>query len=745
VAMLLQVALIVLGATLVERTRIFRGRPIAIGLLFGLLSAAAPCCPIAEIGYYGIPVPLREAPLLIAGFFYGPLAGFVAGGLACIAAAVTAAVIPEVFMGACGVAGLAAVTLYGVAIGRWAFAGRRPPVCTAVIAAAYGTIVNLTVNALLGLDRLTFTLEVVIAAFIPLAVGGGLASGLVVLVGGVWHGWWRGFRSSLNLAFVFVGLAISATSVIVVLNAKDEGDAIVRHALQDLVAEEENQARYMLHESAVKIIDALRKLKHPPTRADLLHCAEVFGVDCITLADTNGMVTVTTEPSVAIGQPLEREPAELQAYLEMCDGGRPFVARPFLPCDDGTDEYIKRFGFPMPGGGILRLGYMWSRFQLVFPAYIKPSLDGRHIGETGFYLVFNSEGRLELPIPDRPETAGLTFAEVGLDDRALSQPYEQVFLVRVMGTLCRCVTFEPFGGYRLYATLPLAETQGPALVISTLIALVLMIICIVFRIVFDRFQKAQAKIDALRAEEERRRDAEMALARDIQLAELRTDGTEGPGYRLCTMMNAAREVGGDFYDYFTLPDGRLVLVMADVSGKGIPAAFFMMKARMTIKSSVYSSATLAEAVAKANRRLADHNPAEMFVTAWVGIWNRGEATLSFVSAGHNPPLVRRAGGSVEWLEAPRAAALGVFDEVRYREARIELGTGDRLFLYTDGVNEAMNVGGELFGNERLFAVLAAEGPLVPAVRSAVERFVGEAEPADDMTMLEMTVESEDNK
>jgi len=315
-----------------------------------------------------------------------------------------------------------------------------------------------------------------------------------------------------------------------------------------------------------------------------------------------------------------------------------------------------------------------------------------------------------------------------------------VFRARIFGALSCCVTFEPVGGYRLFAVLPLAETQGPALVVSTVIALVLMAMCIVFRLVFARFQRAQAKIDALRAEEEHRRAEDLSLARTIQQAELRTDGTQGVGYALVTLMKAAREVGGDFYDYYELPDGRLVVTIADVSGKGIPAAFFMMKSRMTIKSCVYSSASLAEAAAKANVRLSANNAAEMFVTAWVGVYDRKSGLLEYVSAGHNPPLVRRRDGTVEWLQGPRSPAMGNFASARYRGAQTSLGAGDRLFLYTDGVTEAMNVRLELFGNDRLLAALeGASGGLVPAVKAAVDDFSTGAEQADDITMLELEI------
>jgi len=711
------------------------------GLLFGALSAVALFLPVGEVGYYDIAVSLRIAPPIVAGFFYGPVAGLVSGGIFFLTGFLTYFDDYSTILIACSGLGALAVTGYSVAIGKWLFGDERPPLCTAVIAAAYGVIVYVTVGSLLGLGDLPRALEVVLSLFAPMTVGTCLSVGLVVLVCGSWRGWWRGFFSSLNLALVFVGLAVSVTSTLIVLNAKDEGEAIVRHAAIDLTAEMESQERYMLHESAVNFMDTLAEFGRLPTHEELVRGARAVGVDCATIADANGRVVITTDGDLKPGDPIERDPRSLRPYLELRSG---FYCPPFQAKDGDADEWVKHFAIPLPTGGFLRLSYLWSKFQSRFPQYILPTLEGRHIGETGYYLIFNERGVTELPVPDRPETKGLSYEAVGLDANALSKPYEKVAYARILGVRCRFVPFEPFGGYRPFAVLPIAETQGTALVISTLVALVLMLVCIVFRIVQVRFQKAQAKIDALRAEEEERRMADLALARDIQRAELRTDGTEGDGYRIASLMNAAREVGGDFYDYYELPDGRLVVTIADVSGKGIPAAFFMMKSRVTLKSSVHSSATLAEAVARANVRLSTNNPAEMFVTAFVGVYDRKTGEFEFVSAGHNPPLLRHASPqpstSVEWLTAPRCPAMGNFAESRYRSARVTLAAGDRLFLYTDGVNEAMNTRGELFGNERLkVAVETAEGDLVPVVRSAVAAFADGAEQADDITMLELVV------
>lgn len=548
----------------------------------------------------------------------------------------------------------------------------------------------------------------------------------------------RGALGDRPLPCLLVGFAVIVTTLVIDYNAKTHADATIRHAFDDLIIEGENQVRATLHAHSLDIADELNDIGTATTARKLADLADTFGLDVLTLADTNGIVLVTTDAAHRPGRPIAANAAEREAYRALGAGKIAYVNRRFERWQaPGPEEWMKYFACPLADGrGILQIGVTWTAFEKEFPKYFFPVLDGRPVGDTGFFVVFDAAGRAVLPINGRPETLGRTLVEAGFSEYDLSCPPGKVFHVPLLGEWCRCMAYEPMDGYRMFAVLPLGETRGDALMMSLLVALVLVAVSVGFRLVLVRFQQAQAKIDSLRAQKEERRAADLALARAIQRAELRTDGTEGPGYRLCARMDAAREVGGDFYDYFTLPDGRLVLVMADVSGKGIPAAFFMMKARTTIKSCVYEFPTLAEAVATANVRLAQNNPAEMFVTAWVGVWSPETGELEFVSAGHNPPLVRRAALGVEWLKAPRAMALGVFEEARYRSARTRLAPGEWLFLYTDGVTEAMNAAGELFGERRLEAVLAESGEaLVPEVLAAVRNFAAGAEQSDDITML----------
>ena len=208
---------------------------------------------------------------------------------------------------------------------------------------------------------------------------------------------------------------------------------------------------------------------------------------------------------------------------------------------------------------------------------------------------------------------------------------------------------------------------------------------------------------------------------------------------LAASMDPAKEVGGDFYDVFFVDKDRLAFVVADVSGKGIPAALFMATSKTTIQNCVRDVPSLAEAAATANESLCSNNSADMFVTAWIGVLDLPTGALTFVCAGHNPP-VRISDGKPTFLKIRSGFVFGGMSGVKYREHTIDLKRGDRLFLYTDGVTEAENRGHELFGEERLLACLEQDAGKTPDeilsdVKTAIAAHVDGCEQFDDITML----------
>ncbi len=249
-------------------------------------------------------------------------------------------------------------------------------------------------------------------------------------------------------------------------------------------------------------------------------------------------------------------------------------------------------------------------------------------------------------------------------------------------------------------------------------------------------------LTAVTAEKERI-GAELNVATQIQMDMLPrifptfTDKTE---YELFASMDPAKEVGGDFYDFFIIDDDHLGLVVADVSGKGVPAALFMVIAKTLIKNRAMMGGTPGEVLAYANDQLCEGNDAELFVTVWFAILDVKTGKGIAANAGHEHPAIRRANGQFELSIYKHSVAVATMEGIKFREHEFELGHGDTLFCYTDGVTEATDANNVLFGNDRLLAALnkdpdASTEQICKNVKESINEFVGEAPQFDDITML----------
>ena len=247
---------------------------------------------------------------------------------------------------------------------------------------------------------------------------------------------------------------------------------------------------------------------------------------------------------------------------------------------------------------------------------------------------------------------------------------------------------------------------------------------------------------------ERKKDQEriagdLRLASDIQVSALPRalpQAAEGKKFDLHASMTPAKEVGGDFYDYFLIDDDHLAMVIADVSGKGIPAALFMTVSKALIKTQLMTGLTPAEALTNVNLQLCENNESKMFVTVWAAVIELSTGKGLACNAGHEHPALRRAGGKFELQKYKHNIFTGASKKAKYQNREFEMRPGDCLFVYTDGIPEAQNAQEELFGEERLTAALNREpkaGPeeLMSVVREAVDDFVQDAPQFDDLTML----------
>ena len=247
-----------------------------------------------------------------------------------------------------------------------------------------------------------------------------------------------------------------------------------------------------------------------------------------------------------------------------------------------------------------------------------------------------------------------------------------------------------------------------------------------------------------RQKDMKRIERELDLARNIQLSMLpgseHDENSDDDRHELAPFLLPAKEVGGDFYDFFKIDNDHLCVVIGDVSGKGVAAALFMMVARIILRTTTKNLKSIVDAFNRTNFALAKRNKLNMFVTVWAGIIDLRTGHIDFASAGHNPPAIRHSDGSVEFIKSKAGLVMAAMEETIYKPQTYDLKKGDTLFLYTDGVTEATNSNNVLFGDNRLLATLKMGGERSTAdtcslVKKEIDNFVQDAPQFDDITML----------
>jgi len=251
------------------------------------------------------------------------------------------------------------------------------------------------------------------------------------------------------------------------------------------------------------------------------------------------------------------------------------------------------------------------------------------------------------------------------------------------------------------------------------------------------------KIQKENAREEQKRSSELEIATKIQASVLPVNFPQTSNFEIYASMKPAKEVGGDFYDFFFIDENRFVFLIADVSGKGIPAALFMMNAKSLLKSNLLSGYPLDIAINKTNNDLCATNKAGMFLTAFIATLNITTGELEYVNAGHNPPAVK-LNNEFEYLKSEVNLVLSAMENYEYKSEKIFLKHENSILIYTDGVTEAQNTKEEFYGEERLLKVLNGKAKETKNTKEIIENieidindFSGGATQFDDITILNL--------
>ena len=440
------------------------------------------------------------------------------------------------------------------------------------------------------------------------------------------------------------------------------------------------------------------------------------------------------------------------------------------------------------GQGFLQVAYNKEQFGNKIDSFVIDVTKNRHVGATGFIAVCDEQ----LNIVSETGVNGQHISVLGIEpsQNMLDGTFEEkIFETEIInpynhtsqGEYIYVYTFKE--GYCIIAAMPMEEVtimRDASMLLSTFMqvlifaVLFLILYFLIKKIIINNLYVINSKLAQISggnlnvtvdvrtnmefaslsddinltvstlkryiAEAAARIDKELEYAKQIQLSALPTNFPTGEEYKIYAQMIAAKEVGGDFYDFYKLNDNTVAFLAADVSGKGIPAAMFMMTAKTIIKDLAESGMPVNDIFTKANEKLCENNESGMFVTAWMGILDVATGKMQFANAGHNPPLLKRVNGDFEYLKTRAGFVLAGMEGVRYRIGELTLCPGDRLFLYTDGVPEATNTENKLYGEDRLLAFMNENAKmeateLLPTLKGNIDEFVGEAPQFDDITML----------
>ena len=538
---------------------------------------------------------------------------------------------------------------------------------------------------------------------------------------------WDGRR---RLAWRLVGAVATAFAASMGLTwalheqmTQNETRHLVNNVFDDVAVHVRERVDGRMIRLAAEVRDRVLEMREEPWWGDpdestrrLRALAEELGLDNICIADAKGRLTHgarreevgTLDFTKAEGQAREFESLLHDKYE---------LAQTLLP-DSLHGEVMKYVGVWIPDGGFVQIGARDQTVRNLARTAVTGLTHGWHVsGREGGIYITTGRGTV------------ISHPEAGREGGQWRDPGKDFHCAR-----------RDIEGFPVYIVIPrrtaIVERRVLVATSAFLNAAALVLAAILVGIVITGYVRAQVRA---------RRAKEMAMAAGIQENAIPRVFPPFPGEKridLHASMVPAREVGGDFYDFYFTGHDRLAFLVADVSDKGVPAALFMMRAKTLLKNLAQSGRPLAEAVTAASEALCEGNAANMFVTAWIGELDLASGIVRYVNAGHNPPiLLCAADGSATYLQSRPGLFLGAMPGVKYRADELTLAPGDALYLYTDGITEQTNPHGELFGDERLRSLLAGGDFLkrpeacTGAVLDRIAAYAADTEQSDDRTQL----------
>ena len=768
----------------------YMAKQAVIGILFGGVSAFASSFGVELLG---TTVNVRDAAPLSAGLIFGAPAGIISGMIGGLYRWFS------VYWGsgtytrlACSIATVLAGFM-AAGLRKLMFDNKKPTwgygICIAVVC----EVIHMILIFLTNMNDSSYAFEFVKGATFPMIFGNAVAVGCAIIIVSLLsndrfirkQGSERianTFQRWLLLCIVIAYFVTSAFTYILQNGmVKIETQEVFTAAINDVEADITGKSNAQLLSIAEQVKQEYER--DPEISLDAL--TEKYGITEINVVNADGWIIDSTEADVINNYDMNSK-AQSREFVDMLKVQESFVQK-YSPRGKDESVWRKYAAVNLSVGGFIQVGYDAEQFHQRLNEFVVDVTKNRHVGTSGFVAV--CDNNLHMVIDN--EYAGLHISSIGIvppeemedGKTATALYYADIVDGKTDVSERYMYVFKFVEGYCIIAAMPEAEAMFmrdaslyTSIFMQVLIfaALFVFIYILIKRVIINNLTKINDTLGRITegdlnvtvdvrsneefsslsddinstvttlkryiAEATARIDKELEYAKQIQLSALPTNFPEEEEYNIYAQMIAAKEVGGDFYDFYKLSDTSVAFLAADVSGKGIPAAMFMMTAKTILKDLAERGLAVNEIFTQANEKLCENNESGMFVTAWMGILDITTGQVKFANAGHNPPLLKRADGSFEFLKTRAGFVLAGMEGVRYRAGELTLHPGDRLFLYTDGVTEATNAENNLYGEDRLLAFMnqncgAEATQLLPALKADIDEFVGEAPQFDDITML----------
>ena len=786
---------LVLGIYLVDKHTPAKKLPyitkqVIIGILFGGVSAFASSY---GVNWLGTVVNVRDAAPLSAGLIFGAPAGIISGLIGGLYRWFS------VYWGA-GTYTRLACTMATILAGFMAaglrklmFDNKKPTwgygICIAVVC----EVIHMILIFLTNMNDASYAFEFVKGATSPMMLGNSVAVGLsIIMVSLFSHERFFKKKTSEGIAHTFqrrllgcivIAYLVTSTFTLVLQNgmAQIETQEVFTVAINDV----ESAVREKSNRQLLEIAEQVKQEYEKDPTVSLSGLAEKYDIIEINVVDSNGIITNSTEADVINSYDMNSK-AQSKEFVDTLKIQDSFVQE-YSPRGKDESVWRKYAAVNLTGGGFIQVGYDAEQFHEMLNEYVIDVTKNRHVGTDGFVAVLDEQLCMVIDnayAGKHISSIGLIPPEEMVQGRTATALYNADIVDGISDLSAEYMyVFKFVEGYCLIAAMPVAEAmfmRDASMLTSVFMQVLIFATLFVFiyilikRVIINNLKKINdtlaritmgdlnvtvdvrsneefaslsddinSTVTTLKryiAEAAARIDKELEYAKQIQLSALPTNFPNGDDYSIYAQMIAAKEVGGDFYDFYKLSDTTVAFLAADVSGKGIPAAMFMMTAKTIIKDLAESGMAVNDIFTKANEKLCENNESGMFVTAWMGILDLTTGNVKFANAGHNPPLLKRANGSFEYLKTRAGFVLAGMEGIRYRAGEITLNPGDRIFLYTDGVPEATNTENKLYGEDRLLTFMNQNSnvkatELLPALKANIDEFVGEAPQFDDITML----------